>query len=308
MKVFLFPGQGSQRAGMYSSLNKYEDEVKNVFDIAGRVTGRDVVDLCLSATDEVLKQTINTQLCVTTMNIAYAEVLKSKGIVPDVVAGHSLGQFSALAVAGVITYEDLFRVIKKRAELMDGLNESGKLAVIMGLRKSTVEDICKAITAEGYRVQIALDNSLSQVVVGGKEDAVDRAIVRTKESGAIKISEVRVSNAFHTYLMEPMIEPFKEFVDTIDFKESNVRVLLNAKGDYAANAEEIREDVIKQCVSEVKWTDCITKVLKEDPTFIEVGFGKTMMSLIKGTDRSKRVWLSSNEKDLDEFLSVAREG
>lgn len=150
-------------------------------------------------------------------------------IVPDIVAGHSLGQLSALA-ADVITLHDLFRIVDKRAELMMRVQESGKLATIIGLDKSIMEEICKEVSKILGTVSIALENSDKQYVIGGKEKDADSAVSKIESEGALKIVELKVSNAFHTYLMEPMVQPFSDFINTIVFNEPNAKVLLNARG------------------------------------------------------------------------------
>ena len=184
MIAFLFPGQGSQRAGMYELLGDKANETDELFDIAKEATGRDVLSLCKDATDEELKQTYNTQLSVTAMNLAFATLLKHRGVTPDVVAGHSLGQLSALHEAGVLSTYDLFRLVNKRAELMSGLKESGKLATILGLEKNVVEAVCEETCQTTDQVRIALENSYKQYVIGGREADVDVAVAKMKEAGA----------------------------------------------------------------------------------------------------------------------------
>ena len=306
MIAYLFPGQGSQKEGMYNLFGDSAEEVSEVFDEAAKVTGRDIKALCRDATEEELKQTLNTQISVTTMNMAYAKLLEKRGIKPDVVAGHSLGQLSAIAAAGVISTVDLFRLVNKRAELMSGINESGKLATAVGLDKETVQNICEEVSKENGKVSIALENSPTQYVIGGKEEDVDKAVVKLKEAGALKVVEIKVSNAFHTYMMAPMVEDFKKFVNSLEFKKPVCKILLNCKGGYSDDPEEIREDVINQCVNTVKWVDCINRLLSDENVQIaEVGAGKIMASLVKGFDRKKKVYLMSNPADLEEFVNGA---
>ena len=283
MIAFLFPGQGSQRAGMYELLGDKANETDELFDIAKEATGRDVLSLCKDATDEELKQTYNTQLSVTAMNLAFATLLKHRGVTPDVVAGHSLGQLSALHEAGVLSTYDLFRLVNKRAELMSGLKESGKLATILGLEKNVVEAVCEETCQTTDQVRIALENSYKQYVIGGREADVDVAVAKMKEAGA-------------------MVEPFKEFINTLDFQEPKTKILLNSKGGYGTSASEIKEDVIRQCVNVVKWEDCMRQMLTlENLTIAEVGVGKMMSSMIRGIDRSQKVYLTSNTNDFNDL-------
>lgn len=309
MIAYLFPGQGTQKAGMYNLLGKKAEETDAIFVKAKEATGRDIKELCTKGSDIDLKQTINTQLCVTAMNMAYVQLLANKGIMPDVVAGHSLGQFSALATAGVISMYDLFRVVNKRAELMNDLQEAGKLATVVGLDKIKIDDVCEEVSKTAGEVRIALENSTQQYVIGGKEADVDQVIVKLKEAGAIRIIEISVSNAFHTYIMEPMVEPFRKFIDTIEFQEPKVKILLNTKGNYAKSVEEIKEDVIKQCVSVVKWKDCLEHLLKNEGILLaETGVGKTMASLVRGMGTQQKTYLMSSNKDFDQFVNLIQGG
>lgn len=304
MNAYLFPGQGSQKEGMLHLLDDYYEEVAEVFETAKKVTGRDVEAICRDYSQDELKQTINTQLSVTAMNMAFATLLKKRGIAPDIVAGHSLGQISALAAAGVLSLEDCFRLVNKRAELMSGIDEAGKLATIVGLEKEVVKKVCDEVNEAGGRVSIALENSPTQYVIGGKEEDIDSAVSKLKEAGALKVVEVRVSNAFHTYMMEPMVKPYEEFVNTLTFNEPECKVLLNVKGGYSSDVDEIREDLIKQCVNVVKWVDCMELLLaNEDVNITEVGVNKIMAGLMKGYDRKKKVYVLSNPDDFSQFIN-----
>lgn len=309
MIAYLYPGQGTQKSGMYNLLGNRAAEVQEVFDIAKEASGRDILELCKKGTDAELKETLNTQISVTAMNMAYTKLLENRGISPDIVAGHSLGQFSALATAGVISMYDLFRIVQKRAELMTELQEAGKLATVVGLDKNIIDQICEEVSRTAGEVRIALENSAQQNVIGGKEDDVDQAVAKLREAGAIKIVEIRVSNAFHTYLMEPMVEPFHSFIDTIEFHEPKRKILLNAKGDYAESLEEIKEDVIKQCVSVVKWRSCLEHLQKEqDILLAEVGVGKTMAGLVRGMGQNQKTYVMSSNRDFDQFEKLVKAG
>jgi [acyl-carrier-protein] S-malonyltransferase len=242
------------------------------------------------------------------MNMAFLQLLINREIVPDIVAGHSLGQFSALAAAGVLSLYDLFQIVNRRAELMNQLKESGKLATVIGLQKEVIEEICNEISAETGKVSIALENTKNQFVIGGREPDVNRAVEKLKKIGAIRILEIKVSNAFHTYLMQSMVEPFQTFLDTVEWKNPKARILLNAKGDYATSLGEVKEDVIKQCTNTVKWKDCLSQLLQENELCLaEVGVGKTMESLVRGMNTGQKTFLISNNKDFEQFISSARQ-
>ena len=305
MNAFIFPGQGSQKAGMYNLLGDKAKEVDDVFAIAKEVTGRDVLSLCRDATEEELKHTFNTQLSVTAMNMAYLKLLENRGIKPFVVAGHSLGQLSALVAADVISMFDLFRLVEKRATLMSEVKETGKLATIIGLDKGVVERACAEVGKYGFSVKIALENATRQFVIGGKVADVDAVLPLIQSCNPMRIIEIKVSNAFHTNLMLPMIPAFSEFVNSLTFHEPKTKILLNAKGGYAECAEEIRQDIIMQCEKVVKWVDCMSLLLSKDLVNVaEVGVGRVLSQLMRGIDSNQRVYCLSVAADFDKFVSM----
>lgn len=303
----MFPGQGTQRAGMLRELGNRVNDVTEIFQAASDISGRDVMQLCLTAPDDILKRTENTQVAVTAMNLAYYTLLQKSGVLPDIVLGHSLGQFSALYAAGVVSLESLFKIIVKRAELMNGLQVNGALCTVLGLSMEQVVQICAQVDPEGKRLAVALHNTEKQIVVGGEAAFVASAEADFKAAGAIRTVPVRVSNAFHTPLMKPMEQEFKAFINSIPLNEPQCQMLLNCKGDYAKNAADIKEDMILQCCHTVHWFDCLQKLLAADDLLLaEVGIGKVLAGMVRNTQPHQTTYLISNVKQFKQFTDLAK--
>lgn len=302
---YMFPGQGTQRAGMLRDLGSNVADVRAVFEAASDVSGKDVEKLCLSATEEELKRTENTQIAVTAMNLAFYTLLQQKGVSPTVVLGHSLGQFSALYAAGVFSLEDTFRLIAKRAELMAGITISGALCTVLGLSMEQVESICKEVDPTGERLAVALHNTETQIVVGGLEEVVAQAEAIFKQNGALRTIPVRVSNAFHTPLMKEMEDEFSAFVSSVPLSEPKCPVLLNCKGGYAADATEIRRDIIQQCCHTVHWCDCLKKLFEQEDLLVaELGIGKVLAGMARSIDPRRTTYLMSNPRQFSQFVGL----
>lgn len=305
-RCLVFPGQGTQRAGMFREIQNYYADIKNVFELASDISGKDVRELCLSASEEILKQTENTQICVTAMNLAYYSLLKKEGVEPTITLGHSLGQFSALVAAGVISMEDTFRLVNQRARLMKNVSREGMLCTILGLDFDVVDEIVKNIDATKQKISIALYNTKQQIVVGGEPDEISRAEIMAKERGALKTVRVKVSCAFHTPLMQEMEGQFSDCVDKVQIHAPNCALLLNCKGDFENNPEKIREDIKLQSYHTVLWYDCLKKLLNcEELIVAEVGLGKTMAGMVRNTNSSIKVFMVSNPKQYINFISLA---
>lgn len=308
MKIcYLFPGQGTQKPGMLRELGDELQNAAEVFDTAAAVTGRDVRQLCLTASDAELRLTENTQLAVTAMNLAYFTILKKQGIKPDIVMGHSLGQFSALYAAGVTTMEDTFRIVQKRAELMSQTEQSGALCTVLGLLPEQVAEICRRIDPDGQKLTVALHNTEKQVVVGGTEELVAQAEAACKSEGALRTVPVKVSNAFHTPLMKDMEVQFADFLQSVALHEPTCRIILNCKGDYAASVADIREDIVRQCCNTVHWYDGLLQLLKTpDVVTVEVGIGKTMAGMLRNTEPKLTTYLASNPRQRMQLVQLTR--
>lgn len=305
----MFPGQGTQKPGMLRELGNQIEKVDSIFDIAQRVTGRKVKELCLTATAEELQKTENTQIAVTAMNLAYLKLLQDEGIIPDVTLGHSLGQFSALVAAGVLTVEQVFALVQKRAELMSKVQRSGMLCSVLGLDFNAVSDIAKSVDPSEQHLVVALCNTENQIVLGGEPEYVEKAEEICKANGALRTVPIRVSNAFHTPLMREMEDEFAKFINTIEFSAPKCKLMLNCKGDYATDVDDIKQELKNQCCHTVLWCDGIKKVISDMPdiVFAEAGVGKVLTGMMRSIDNKQNVLMMSNPAQFNKFIKSVKE-
>lgn len=284
---YIFTGQGTQRQGMLKTIIDRYSCVKEVFEVASEYAKIDVKKLCMDGSEEELRRTINTQIAVTTMNMSFYRILQEDGVRPDICLGHSLGQLSAAAASGVYCLEDLFRIVVKRAYLMDSSKDRGVLCSIIGADIDVVQDICDKVNCSRANINIALHNTNNQIVIGGKEECIEEFSKEIKKRQRVIIKQLNVSNAFHTPLMSFMGSDFSEFLNKIQFNELNVPMLLNCSGQYAKDSEDVKNDLIAQCCHMVKWYECLKRLGSgEDMIAVEVGYGKTMSKMLRDVNKN----------------------
>lgn len=272
--AWVFPGQGSQAIGMGMDLLELP-EAKARFEQAEAILGWSVADLCQS-TEEKLSQTIHTQPCLYVVESVLAEVMQAHGHQPDFVAGHSLGEYSALKVAGVFSFEDGLRLIKRRAELMDSASD-GMMAALLGFDRAQLEQQLEQ-TPDAV---LANDNNAGQVVISGTPAAVEAILSSVKAKRAVKLN---VSGAFHSPLMAQAATEFQQELDAIDFQPAKIPVLSNVDPKPSTDATELKSRLSQQMTGTVRWRELSLRLPEEGvERVIEVGPGKVLTGIIKRT-------------------------
>ena len=279
MKALVFPGQGSQFVGMGKELYESRKDVKDLMDSANDILGFDLVSIMFNGTDEDLKKTSVTQPAIFLASVATVKVVNGLGA--QMVAGHSLGEFSALVANGVLSFEDGLRLVAERAQAMQmacDLNPSS-MAAILGLEDARVEEICSQI--DGIVVP-ANYNCPGQLVISGETEAVEKACVALKEAGAKRALLLPVNGAFHSPLMMPAQERLAAAIENTKFRNATIPVYQNITTTAVSNPDEIKKNLIAQLTGPVKWTQSVQNMIKDGAdNFVEVGPGKTLQGLIK---------------------------
>ncbi len=287
--ALLFPGQGSQYVGMGKALSAEFPEALRWFDRASEIIGDDLTQVCFEGPDEDLKKTLNTQPALFVKSWAAYDLVKDS-LVPDFVAGHSLGEYSALVAAGALDFEDGVRAVRKRGELMweSGVKRPGTMAAILGLSGDEVATLCEEASSAGV-VQPANLNCPGQVVVSGEVAGVEKAVELAPGRGARKAMVLNVSGAFHSALMEDAQAELAEFLRGLEFRDARVPVVANVSARPVTAAAEIRQNLVDQMTNPVRWEESMRFLLDGGVTgFYEVGAGKVLRGLLRSIDRSAK--------------------
>ena len=280
MKAYIFPGQGAQFVGMGLDLYEKSAEAKALFEAANGILGFSITDIMFSGTDEDLKQTKVTQPAIFLHSVILSKVL-GKNFAPQMVAGHSLGEFSALVANGTLSFEDGLQLVAKRAAAMQKACElqPGTMAAVLGLEDAKVEELCA--TVDGI-VPPANYNCPGQLVISGELKAVEVACEKMKEAGAKKALILSVSGAFHSVLMKPAEEELAAAIEQTAFHKPLCPVYQNVTTTAVSDENAIKTNLIKQLTAPVKWTQSVQQMIADDATeFIEVGPGKVLQGLVK---------------------------
>lgn len=303
--AFVFPGQGSQSVGMGKDLYDNFAEARAVFDKADEILGFSLSSLCFEGPEADLRLTANTQPALFVTSVACLKVLESKGIRPDVVAGHSVGEYAAHAAAGSISLEDGVTLIRRRGELMQeaGVQRPGAMAAIIGLSAEKTEEACKAAADAGI-VDVANFNSPGQIVISGEAAAVEAAGHIAKELGARKVMPLNVSGGFHSRLMLPTVDSLAAELAKVPFCKAGVPVVANISAEYVTEPDEIRETLAQQIAGSVQWERSILKMVEDGvDSFVEVGPGKVLSGLIKRISGDVGVQNVGDVESLTAFLA-----
>lgn len=280
MKSYIFPGQGAQFVGMGLDLYEKSAEAKALFEAANGIIGFSITDIMFSGTDEDLKQTKVTQPAIFLHSVILSKVL-GKNFAPQMVAGHSLGEFSALVANGALSFEDGLQLVAKRAAAMQKACElqPGTMAAVLGLEDAKVEELCATI--DGI-VTPANYNCPGQLVISGELKAVEAACEKMKEAGAKRALVLPVGGAFHSVLMKPAEEELAAAIEQTAFHKPLCPVYQNVTTTAVSDENAIKTNLIKQLTAPVKWTQSVQQMIADGATeFIEVGPGKVLQGLVK---------------------------
>jgi [acyl-carrier-protein] S-malonyltransferase len=298
--AFVFPGQASQYTGMGKELADKYPAAHAVFDEADKALGISVSKLCFAGTEDELKLTANTQPCILTVSVAAYRVLADKGITPDYVAGHSLGEYAALVAADSLTFADAVKLVRQRGSYMQDAVPTGQgaMAAIMGLSPTVVLDVCKR-ASEGEICAPANLNSSEQTVISGQAGAVKRAVEIASQSGAKRAVILAVSAPFHSALMMPAQDKLEKDLKAIPFGELQVPLVTNVDADTIRSGEEARSALVRQVSMPVRWEESMRMLLDEGVnTFVEVGPGRVLTGLMRQIERSVASLNVEDEKSL----------
>jgi len=285
MKAYVFPGQGAQFTGMGKDLYENNVKAKEYFTRANDVLGFKITNVMFEGSEEELKQTKITQPAVFLHSVITA--LTSENFNPDAVAGHSLGEFSALVANGTLSFEDGLQLVLKRALAMQKACEinPSSMAAVLGLEDAIVEDVCRSI--ENEVVIPANYNSPGQIVISGTHKGLELASEKLKEKGAKRVVPLAVGGAFHSPLMQPAHDELEEAINVTDFKKPTCPVYQNVDAMPYQDVEEIKRNIVAQLTAPVRWAQSVANMINEGADhFVECGPGKVLQGLIKKIDRS----------------------
>jgi [acyl-carrier-protein] S-malonyltransferase len=305
--AFLFPGQGSQKVGMGKDLAERHPHLREFFARADEVLGFPLTRLCFEGPDSDLVQTQNTQPAIFVVSMAILDVLRRAGVKAEAAAGHSLGEYGALVCAGVLEFEDALRLVRRRGELMAGVNARtpGAMAAVIGLASEAVAEACRKAQAEaGGVVEPANFNTPQQTVISGQEAAVERAMALARESGAEKVVRLQVGAPFHCSLMSALQDEFAATLERYGFRDPQIPVVANVSGDYVRTAAAVKDALRRQVAGAVRWTDSINRLAADGfDTFVEVGPGRTLVGLGRQIQPELTGHSTGDAKRLDALVS-----
>jgi [acyl-carrier-protein] S-malonyltransferase len=304
--AFLFPGQGSQAVGMGLDFYQEYDFVRELFDMAEEISKIKISSLCFKGPIEDLTQTVNLQPAVTAVNLSCLAAIEKEGVRPDICAGHSLGEYSAMSASGIVAREDTFKMVFKRGELMqrEAAKNEGAMHAIIGLSIDEVTEIVDQVKKEGV-VAVANHNAQKQIVITGSPDPVEKASSIAAAHGA-KAKPLKVSGAWHSDLIKGAYDEFKDFIESIHFNTPKKPLVFNVTADFEKEPGDIRSIMARQLCSPVKWYDSMCKLMEEHvEIFAEVGPGKVLSGLLKKIlpeDYPCRIFNVNSMKSLEQFL------
>ena len=297
--AFMFPGQGAQYVGMGKDFYEQIPVCKEMFELASKASGLDVVSLCFEENEQI-NITEYTQIAMLAAEVAMLKAVEEKGIKPDVTAGLSLGEYGALAASGVMTPEDVFKIVRKRGIYMqEAVPNGGAMVAVLGLDTEVIEKICEETPGT---VTIANYNCPGQIVITGEEEAVQTAVGKLSEAGAKRCVPLKVSGPFHSPMLAGAGDKLAGELERVEIHEIQIPYIANVTADYVKKTEDVKPLLEKQVSSSVKWQQTIERMLADGvDTFIEIGPGKTLSGFMRKINRDVKVLNVEKVEDLEKL-------
>lgn len=287
--AFVFPGQGAQAVGMAKDIYEHDDDARAILEQANEALGFSLTDLMFNGPDTELKQTANTQPALLAASVAFLKLVEKSGLKADYVAGHSLGEYSALVAAGVLSFSDAVRTVRARGQFMEQAvpGGQGSMAAVLGAERAALKQLCDQITSEGKVVELANVNCPGQIVVSGSVDGVNEVVSRGKDIGAKRVIPLEVSGPFHSSLMENAAVALRGQLEQVKMQDAAIPVIANVTAEPVTSAQLIPSLLEQQVCAPVLWEDSVKALIELGvDTFVEIGSGSVLTGLIKKIDRS----------------------
>lgn len=291
--AFVFPGQGAQAVGMGKDAYEQSPIAREMFDRADAALGFALSKIIFEGPETELRQTAITQPALLATSVALLEVYRSaQGVQPDFVAGHSLGEYSALVAADALDFEDAVRLVRARGQFMEQAVPGGRgaMAAVLGAERESLDALCRSVTDQVGLVELANVNCPGQIVVSGTAEGVAAVVERGKEAGAKRVIPLEVSGPFHSSLMRPAAEQLQAELASVSFRDAAVPVVANVNAVSVSSGQALRDLLVKQVVSPVLWEDTVRFLLAQGvDTFVEIGSGTVLAGLIRKVDKAAKV-------------------
>lgn len=300
--AFMFPGQGAQYIGMGKDFYEQIKVSREMFELAGEAAGLDVTALCFEE-NENIHITEYTQIAMLAMEVAVLKAVEEKGYKPDVTAGLSLGEYGALAAAGVMDVRDVFRVVRKRGLYMQkAVPEGGAMTAVLGLESSVIEEVCEE--TEGI-VSIANYNCPGQIVITGEAPAVEKAAETLTAAGAKRCVPLKVSGPFHSAMLKGAGEKLGKVLEGVEIHEIGIPYLANVTADYVTDKGQVKELLVKQVASSVRWQQSVERMIADGTdVFVEIGPGKTLSGFMRKINKNVKTINIEKVEDLEKLSQL----